>query len=169
MKKMVIGITGGIGTGKSTVSSLFKEKGYPLLIADDIAKRLMDFGFHAPTMSFPVPGTLMFEPTESESGEELDRFCEAMITIFQEIREIQDGKADPENNVLKNSPHTIKEIASDKWAHPYSREKAAFPVAFVRENKFWPASSRIDNAYGDRNLVCSCLPLEAYADEQVEA
>jgi glycine dehydrogenase len=134
--------------------------------AEDIAKRLMDFGFHAPTMSFPVPGTLMFEPTESESKEELDRFCEAMITIYDEIMEISQGKADFQDNVLKNAPHTIEEIASEHWDHPYSRNKAAYPAPFVRKAKFWPAVGRIDNTYGDRNLFCSCPPVELYQNHK---
>jgi glycine dehydrogenase len=129
---------------------------------EDIAKRLMDYGFHAPTVSFPVPGTLMIEPTESESKEELDRFCEAMIAIRKEIEEIEAGVADREKNVLKNAPHTAEMIASDKWNFSYSREKAAFPLPWVRARKFWPAVGRIDSAYGDRNLVCACPPVEAY-------
>lgn len=130
---------------------------------EDIAKRLMDYGFHAPTMSFPVPGTLMIEPTESESLAELDRFCEAMIAIRGEIAAIERGEADPNDNVLKNAPHPAKVIISDEWTHPYSREQAAYPVRWVRDHKFWPAVARIDNVYGDRNLVCACPPLEAYA------
>jgi glycine dehydrogenase len=129
---------------------------------EDIAKRLMDYGFHAPTVSFPVPGTLMIEPTESESKEELDRFCEAMIAIRKEIEEIEAGVADREKNVLKNAPHTAEMIASDKWNFSYSREKAAFPLPWVRARKFWPVVGRIDSAYGDRNLVCACPPVEAY-------
>ncbi|MBT3351412.1 MAG: aminomethyl-transferring glycine dehydrogenase [Nitrospinaceae bacterium] len=131
--------------------------------AEDVAKRLMDFGFHAPTMSFPVVGTLMIEPTESESKEELDRFCDAMITIREEIREIEQGRASKNDNVLKNAPHTMGDIASDEWAHPYSREKAVFPLPWVRANKYWPPVKRIDNPYGDKNLVCSCQPIESYA------
>lgn len=130
----------------------------------DIAKRLMDYGFHAPTLSFPVHGTLMVEPTESESLDELNRFVSAMQDIYKEIEEIEKGKADRDDNVLKNSPHTASECISDKWEHQYSREKAAFPAVWIRENKFWPHVARVDDAYGDRNLVCSCLPLEAYAD-----
>jgi len=130
---------------------------------EDIAKRLMDYGFHAPTVSFPVPGTLMIEPTESESKEELDRFCEAMISIRKEIEEIERGVADREKNVLKNAPHTAEMVVSDKWGMPYSREQAAFPLPWVRARKFWPSVGRIDNAYGDRNLVCACPPMEAYA------
>ncbi|HEX6981729.1 MAG TPA: aminomethyl-transferring glycine dehydrogenase [Balneolaceae bacterium] len=137
--------------------------------AIDIAKRLMDYGFHAPTMSFPVPGTLMVEPTESESKKELDRFCEAMISIREEIREVEEGKADSENNVLKNAPHTMRVAMSEEWEHSYSREKAIFPLDYLRFNKFWPAVSRVDDAYGDRNLMCSCLPIEAYAEGQEPA
>ena len=130
---------------------------------DDVAKRLMDFGFHAPTMSFPVPGTLMIEPTESESLEELDRFCEAMILIRDEIRAIENGEIDAENNPLHNAPHTAEVIASDDWDRPYSREQAAYPMAWLRESKFWPFVGRIDNVYGDRNLFCVCVPIEEYA------
>ena len=131
---------------------------------DDVAKRLMDYGFHAPTMSFPVPGTLMIEPTESESLVELDRFCDAMIQIRQEIREIEEGKVAHDDSVLAHAPHTASVIASDDWERPYSRETAAFPTEWVRSSKFWPAVARIDNVYGDRNLVCACLPIEAYED-----
>ncbi len=129
---------------------------------EDIAKRLMDYGFHAPTVSFPVPGTLMIEPTESESKEELDRFCEAMISIRKEIEEIERGAADREKNVLKKAPHTDEVVIADNWDLPYSREKAAFPLPWVRARKFWPAVGRVDNAYGDRNLVCACPPMEVY-------
>lgn len=137
--------------------------------AVDIAKRLMDYGFHAPTMSWPVPGTIMVEPTESESKQELDRFCEAMISIREEIREVEEGKADRENNVLKHAPHTQRMITSDHWDRPYSREKAIFPLDYIRFNKFWPSVSRVDDAYGDRNLMCSCVPLDAYAEGQEPA
>ncbi|MGI8966667.1 MAG: aminomethyl-transferring glycine dehydrogenase, partial [Limisphaerales bacterium] len=130
---------------------------------EDVAKRLMDYGFHAPTISFPVPGTMMIEPTESESKEELDRFCEAMISIHAEILEIESGKVDKQNNVIKNAPHPAEAVISDKWDRPYSREQAAFPTKATRENKFWPAVGRIDNVYGDRNLVCSCLGMETYS------
>ncbi len=129
---------------------------------DDIAKRLMDYGFHAPTVSWPVAGTMMVEPTESESKEELDRFCEAMIAIRREIEEIELGQVDAENNVLKNAPHTAEALLTTEWNHPYSREQAAYPAPWTREHKFWPAVGRIDNAFGDRNFVCSCLPMEAY-------
>jgi len=128
----------------------------------DIAKRLMDYGFHAPTLSFPVHGTLMVEPTESESLHELDRFIEAMRSIWEEIQEIKEGKADREDNVLKKSPHTAAMVTANKWNHPYDREKAAFPVKWVIENKLWPAVARVDDGYGDRNLVCTCDPVEAY-------
>jgi glycine dehydrogenase len=129
---------------------------------DDIAKRLMDYGFHAPTVSWPVAGTMMVEPTESESKEELDRFCDAMIAIRQEIEEIAEGKVDPHNNVLKNAPHTAEALMVSEWNHPYSREQAAYPAPWTREHKFWPVVGRIDNAFGDRNLVCSCIGMEAY-------
>jgi glycine dehydrogenase len=131
----------------------------------DVAKRLMDYGFHAPTMSFPVPGTLMIEPTESESKEELDRFCDAMIGIRNEIREIEDGIADLANNVMKHAPHTMRVTVTENWDCPYSVEKAVFPVDQLRYNKFWPSVSRVDDAYGDRNLMCSCIPISEYQDE----
>jgi glycine dehydrogenase len=127
---------------------------------EDVAKRLMDYGFHAPTMSWPVPGTLMIEPTESESRAELDRFCDAMIAIRGEVAEIEEGRADRSVNLLKMAPHTAEVVCSESWDRPYSRERAAFPAADVRRHKFWPAVSRIDNAYGDRNLFCSCPPME---------
>ena len=130
--------------------------------AQDVAKRLMDYGFHAPTVSFPVPGTLMVEPTESEPLEELDRFCDALLAIREEIEDIATGRADPVDNLLKNAPHTAAEVTADAWTHPYSRQAAAFPRAFVAENKIWPAVGRIDDAHGDRNLICSCPPLDAY-------
>ena len=132
---------------------------------EDVAKRLMDYGFHAPTVSFPVPGTLMVEPTESESKYELDRFCEAMIMIRKEIDEIEKGQADKEDNVLKNSPHTAEDVITDEWKHSYTREKAAFPTKWTRENKFWPSVGRVNNAYGDRNLVCSCSPISEYEEK----
>lgn len=132
---------------------------------EDIAKRLMDYGIHAPTVSFPVPGTLMVEPTESEPKSELDRFCNAMISIYNEIKEIEEGKSDKTDNVLKNAPHTALEISDDNWSHKYSRMKAAFPAKQVIENKFWPAVARVDNAYGDRNFMCSCQPVSSYEEE----
>jgi glycine dehydrogenase len=130
----------------------------------DVAKRLMDYGFHAPTMSWPVPGSLMIEPTESESKEELDRFAEAMISIRNEIAEIESGVASKEDNVLVNAPHTVESVMGNDWAHSYTRERAAFPASWSREAKFWPAVSRIDDAFGDRNLVCSCPPLSDYEE-----
>jgi glycine dehydrogenase len=132
----------------------------------DLAKRLMDYGFHAPTVAFPVVDTLMVEPTESESLAELDRFCDAMISIREEISEIEKGLFDQENNVIKNAPHTAKVCVADTWNYKYSREKAAYPLSYIRDMKFWPSVSRIDNAYGDRNLVCSCLPIEAYENAE---
>ncbi len=128
----------------------------------DIAKRLMDYGFHAPTVSFPVHDSLMIEPTESESLEELDKFCDALISIRKEIEEVASKKADASDNVLKNAPHTAKVLISDNWKHSYSREKAAYPLKWVRENKFWPSVGRVDNAHGDRNLICACPPIESY-------
>jgi glycine dehydrogenase len=130
--------------------------------AEDIAKHLMDYGFHAPTMSFPVAGTLMVEPTESEGLAELDRFIDAMIDIRHEIAQVESGEQDREDNVLKNAPHTAKGLLTDAWSHGYTREQAAYPVASLRDAKYWPPVARVDNAYGDRNLVCACLPIEAY-------
>jgi glycine dehydrogenase len=130
----------------------------------DIAKRLMDYGFHAPTLSFPVHGTLMMEPTESESKAELDRFIEAMIDIHKDIMEIADGKQQVEGSVLRNAPHTAEMLLSEPWEYNYSRSKAAFPLPWVKESKFWPPVSRINDGYGDRNLVCSCEPIESYRD-----
>jgi glycine dehydrogenase len=137
----------------------FKAKGVE---EGDVAKRLMDFGFHAPTVSFPVPGTLMIEPTESEPKAELDRFCEALIAIRQEIEDVVTGKVDAKDNVLKNAPHTAAAVTASDWPHPYSREQAAYPLPWVRANKFWPSVGRIDNPYGDRNLICICPPMEEY-------
>jgi glycine dehydrogenase len=139
----------------------FKKHGIEV---EDIAKRLQDYNYHAPTMSWPVAGTLMIEPTESEAKVELDRFCDALIAIGSEIQAVASGESDKVNNVLKNSPHTSKVVCADKWERPYSRELAAFPTTFVREHKFWPAVGRVDNVYGDRNLVCSCVGMEAYAE-----
>ena len=137
--------------------------------AEDVAKRLMDYGFHAPTMSFPVVGTLMIEPTESEGQEELDRLCDALIAIRGEIRAIEEGRADRADNPLQNAPHTAAEVVASEWAHAYSREQAAFPSAWSRANKFWPSVARVDNGYGDRVLVCTCAPMEAYAEEPTSA
>jgi glycine dehydrogenase len=131
----------------------------------DIAKRLMDYGFHAPTLSFPVHGTLMVEPTESESLQELDKFIGAMKSIWNEIQEVKNGKADREDNVLHNAPHTVKVLTADEWKHTYDRQKAAFPLNWVIENKFWPTVGRLDDGYGDRNLVCTCDPIDTYRND----
>ena len=128
----------------------------------DVAKRLMDYGFHAPTVSWPVLGTMMIEPTESESKAELERFCDALISIREEIAEIESGIADQVDNVLKNAPHTVEVVTQSEWSHPYSRERAAFPKPWVRDAKFWPAVARINEVYGDRNLMCACPPLNEY-------
>jgi glycine dehydrogenase len=131
---------------------------------EDIAKRIIDYGFHPPTVSFPVPGTLMVEPTESEPKEELDRFVEAMIGIREEIRAIEEGRAEKGNNVLAHAPHPLADVITDNWTRPYSREQAGFPSEATRRHKVWPTVSRIDQAYGDRNLVCSCPPVDSYRD-----
>ena len=136
---------------------------FPSITVEDVAKRLMDYGFHAPTISWPVPGTMMIEPTESESRDELDRFCDSLIGIHGEIQAIESGQADRENNLLKNAPHTADMLALESWSHPYSREQACFPAKWSRDHKFWPAVGRIDNVYGDRNLVCACVGMEDFA------
>lgn len=133
--------------------------------AEDVAKRLMDYGFHAPTLSFPVAGTIMIEPTESENKQELDRFCDALISIYEEIKSVENGESDKTDNVLKNAPHTLAVITEDEWKHSYSRSKAAFPLPYLHENKFWPSVSRVNNTYGDRNLICTCEPIESYMQE----
>jgi glycine dehydrogenase len=130
--------------------------------AEDVAKRLMDYGFHAPTMSFPVAGTIMIEPTESEDKAELDRFCDALISIYGEIKAVEEGRADKLDNVLKNAPHTQAVITADEWKHAYSRREAAFPLEYVMQAKFWPSVARVNNTHGDRNLVCTCEPVESY-------
>lgn len=130
---------------------------------DDVAKRLIDCGFHAPTMSWPVAGTLMVEPTESETKAELDRFCDAMLAIRNEVRAIENGDIDAENNPLKNAPHTVEDLVGE-WDRPYSREEGCFPPGAFRVDKYWPPVNRVDNVYGDRNLVCSCPPMESYAE-----
>jgi glycine dehydrogenase len=132
--------------------------------AEDVAKRLIDYGFHAPTMSFPVPGTIMIEPTESEDKAELDRFCDALLSIRDEIRAIEEGRADKKENVLKHAPHTQFMVTAEEWNHPYSRQEAAYPLYYVTQNKFWPSVARVNNTYGDRNLVCTCEPVESYMD-----
>ena len=129
---------------------------------EDVAKRLMDYGYHAPTVSFPVPGTLMVEPTESESLAEMERFCTALIAIHAEIEEVVAGTADAQDNVLKNAPHTAEMVTADEWRHAYSRQRAALPAPWSREVKFWPSVGRLNSAQGDRNLICACPPLEAY-------
>ena len=134
------------------------------VVAEDVAKRLMDYGYHAPTLSFPVVGTLMIEPTESETKAELDRFCDAMISIRAEIAAIESGAASREENVLKGAPHTALAVTADEWSRPYSREEAAFPAPWVREFKFWPAVARIDNGFGDKNLICVCPSVEEMAE-----
>ena len=140
----------------------FKHGSGATVDEQDVAKRLMDYGFHAPTVSFPVAGTMMIEPTESESRAELDRFCDALISIRHEIQAVVSGRADAKDNVLKNAPHTAEVVTADQWTHPYSREQAAYPLPYLREHKVWPSVSRIDNPYGDRNLMCSCPPTETY-------
>jgi glycine dehydrogenase len=147
----------------------FKHGSGPSIDEQDVAKRLMDYGFHAPTVSFPVAGTMMIEPTESEAKDELDRFCDALVAIRAEIQAVIDGRADARDNVLKNAPHTAEEVSADDWSHPYSRQQAAYPLPFVRANKVWPAVARIDNPYGDRNLMCACPPVEAFADQELGA
>jgi glycine dehydrogenase len=139
---------------------MFKNFGVEV---SDIAKRLMDYGFHAPTVSFPVPGTVMIEPTESEPKSELDRFCDAMIAIRKEIEEVEHGIADKTDNVLKNAPHTAQVITANEWQHPYTRQKAAFPLSWVKNNKFWPSVGRVNDTHGDRTLICACPPVESYA------
>jgi glycine dehydrogenase len=133
--------------------------------AEDIAKRLMDYGFHAPTLSFPVPGTVMIEPTESEDKGELDRFCDALISIRKEIKEIEEDKADKKDNILKRAPHTHHVICGDEWDRPYTRQKAAFPAEWVKYGKFWPSIARVNNTYGDRNLICTCEPVSSYEEQ----
>jgi glycine dehydrogenase len=138
---------------------MFKQKGIEVV---DIAKRLMDYGFHAPTVSFPVAGTIMVEPTESESIAELDRFCDALISIRKEIEKTTKEEG---NNILKNAPHTQEMLTADTWDLPYSRKEAAFPLAYIAENKFWPSVRRVNDAFGDRNLICSCNPIEDYMEK----
>jgi glycine dehydrogenase len=150
-------------TGLVAHECILDLRGFHKTTVEDVAKRLMDYGFHAPTVSWPVAGTMMIEPTESESKDEMDRFCDALIFIHAEMTAIESGAADEKNNVLKNAPHTAQVVIAEKWEHPYSREAAAYPAPWTRTQKFWPAVGRIDSVYGDRNLVCSCLPVDAYA------
>jgi glycine dehydrogenase len=136
---------------------------------EDVAKRLVDYGFHAPTMSFPVAGTLMIEPTESESLAEIDRFCDAMIAIREEIRAVEIGQSDPVDNPLKNAPHTLDDIVDSHWSHSYSREQAAYPMPSLRQDKYWAPVSRVDNVYGDRHLFCACPGMEVWQEENSDA
>jgi glycine dehydrogenase len=140
----------------------FKKEGG--IEVTDIAKRLMDYGYHAPTVSFPVGGTVMIEPTESESKEELDRFVDALLSIRKEISAIHTGGLDKDNNPLKNAPHTLQQLTADSWEFPYSRQMAAFPLDYLHQNKFWPTVRRVDDAFGDRNLICTCEPIESYME-----
>jgi glycine dehydrogenase len=158
----VPGIKGG-GVAHECILDLRPLKDSSGISAEDVAKRLIDYGFHAPTLSFPVPGTLMVEPTESESQEELDRFCDAMIAIREEIRQVESGALPREDNPLKNAPHTAASLLVADWAHAYSREAAAYPRAELRGAKYWSPVGRVDNVYGDRNLFCSCVPVSDYA------
>ena len=161
--------TPGADTFTSPVSSICRPlKDATGVSAEDVAKRLIDFGFHAPTLSFPVAGTLMVEPTESESQHELDRFIDAMIQIRDEIRAIEEGKLDREDNPLKNAPHTATAVSASEWTHAYPRELAAFPLPSLKLQKYWPPVARVDNVYGDKNVMCACIPVDAYKDE-VEA
>jgi glycine dehydrogenase len=144
---------------------LKKETG---ITEEDVAKRLIDYGFHAPTVSFPVIGTLMIEPTESEPKEELDRLCDALMSIRAEVEQVELGIADPEDNALKNAPHTAAMVTADEWGHAYPRSLAAYPAPWTRESKFWPPVRRVDNAHGDRNLICACPPIEMYAEAASE-
>jgi glycine dehydrogenase len=134
--------------------------------AEDVAKRLIDFGFHAPTLSFPVAGTIMIEPTESEDKPELDRFCDALIQIHKEITDIAEGRSDKKENVLKNAPHTLNILTNDDWKLPYSRKEAAFALDYLNHTKFWSSVSRVNNTYGDRNLICTCEPIESYMEQE---
>ena len=143
----------------------FKEDG---ITAEDVAKRLIDYGFHAPTLSFPVPGTIMIEPTESESKDELDRFIEALLSIRKEITMVQNGQWPTEDNPLSNAPHPLSEVTADEWAHAYDRSTAAYPLPYLKAQKFWASVARVDNAFGDRNLICTCPPISAYEEDQQE-
>jgi glycine dehydrogenase len=151
--------------GRVAHELIFDLRGFKSAAIDemDVAKRLIDYGFHAPTVSFPVAGTLMVEPTESEDLAELDRFCDAMMQIRREIDDVVSGRADRTDNLLTQAPHTAAAVSATAWTHPYSREEAAYPLPFVRAHKFWPSVGRVDNPFGDRNLVCTCPPVEAYA------
>jgi glycine dehydrogenase len=143
--------------------SILDLRSFGIVTAEDVAKRLMDYGFHAPTLSWPVAGTLMVEPTESESRAELDRFVEALVSIRAEIEEVETGRVDLRDNLLKNAPHPADVVSADEWARPYSRSRAAYPVPGLHGSKFWPSVGRVDNVHGDRNLVCTCAGMEAHA------
>jgi glycine dehydrogenase len=161
----VAGLKGG-GVAHECILDLRPLKETSGISAEDVAKRLIDYGFHAPTLSFPVAGTLMVEPTESEPLAELDRFCDAMIAIREEIRRVEQGQWPREDNPLKHAPHTAASLLAGDWAHPYTREQAAFPVAGLRHAKYWSPVGRVDNVYGDRNLFCSCIPMSELATSQ---
>jgi glycine dehydrogenase len=158
----VAGLKGG-GVAHECILDLRPLKDSSGISAEDVAKRLIDYGFHAPTLSFPVAGTLMVEPTESEPRVELDRFCDAMIAIRDEIRQVEIGRWPREDNPLVNAPHTAPSLLAQDWTHPYTREQAAYPVASLRQGKYWSPVARVDNVYGDRNLFCSCIPMSDYA------
>jgi glycine dehydrogenase len=158
----VAGLKGG-GVAHECILDLRPLKDSSGISAEDVAKRLIDYGFHAPTLSFPVAGTLMVEPTESEPRVELDRFCDAMIAIRDEIRQVESGRWPREDNPLVNAPHTAQSLLAQDWKHPYTREQAAYPVASLRASKYWSPVARVDNVYGDRNLFCSCIPMSDYA------
>jgi glycine dehydrogenase len=158
----VAGIRGG-GVAHECILDLRPLKDSSGVSAEDVAKRLIDYGFHAPTLSFPVAGTLMVEPTESEPREELDRFCEAMIAIRDEIRRVESGQWPQDDNPLRNAPHTAAMLLAAQWSHPYTREQAAYPVPHLKQNKYWSPVGRVDNVHGDRNLFCSCIPMNDYA------
>lgn len=151
------------GNGYVAHECILDLRHFKTVTVEDVAKRLIDFGYHAPTMSWPVTGTLMIEPTESESRAELDRFCEAMIEIHGEIESVETGLMDPANNVLKNAPHTADVLLADEWTRPYTRQEAAFPLPWVKADKYWPSVGRVDNVHGDRHLICTCQGMEAYA------
>jgi glycine dehydrogenase len=155
------GLKGG-GVAHECILDLRPLKDATGISAEDVAKRLIDYGFHAPTLSFPVPGTLMVEPTESEPLQELDRFCDAMIAIRAEISQVESGAWPREDNPLKHAPHTAEALLKDHWPHPYSRELAAYPVPALRQKKYWSPVGRVDNVHGDRNLFCSCVPIAEY-------
>ena len=159
----VPGIRGG-GVAHECILDLRPLKETSGVSAEDVAKRLIDYGFHAPTLSFPVPGTLMVEPTESESLRELDRFCDAMVAIREEIRRVENGVWPRDANPLVSAPHTAETLLRADWPHPYSREEAAYPLASLRRSKYWVPVGRVDNVHGDRNLVCSCAPVSDYAE-----